>query len=188
MYFEDNVFEGITILSDCGYANRYAFRYKTIVVTSPAYPFLDLHGNQGEGQMYACFGAEIYGNDVSMPEGRFYDQRAGKTLVFFNQVTGSTLGIKLREEYADERNPTTNPQPQHVSDTYFWNNRAGSRLFHGYEPTSETRTATGGGANYLEDAHANFSSGYGDPDRYGLEIVGGRGAGQYRLIIDAQPT
>jgi hypothetical protein len=188
MYIEDNTFTGITAIMDCQYANRYAFRYNTVIVTGQAYPLLDMHGNQGEGYMYACFGGEVYGNDVTMPEGQLLDQRGGKAVVFYNRVNGSTLGIKVREEYDDARNPTINPQPQHVSDSYYWNNRAGSRLFSGYEPMSETRTATGGGDNYLDDAQANFPSGYGDPDRYGLEIIGGTGTGQYRLITDAQPT
>jgi hypothetical protein len=188
MYIEDNVFAGVTVIMDCQYANRYALRYNTVIVTGQAYPLLDMHGNQGEGYMYACFGGEVYGNDVTMPEGQFLDQRGGKTVVFYNRVVGSSLGIKVREEYDDSRNPTVNPQPQHVSDSYYWNNRVGSTLFSVREPMSEIRTATGGGANYLEDTHANFPSGYGDPDRYGLEIVGGTGAGQYRLITDAQPT
>jgi len=188
MYIEDNLFDGVTVIMDCQYANRYALRYNTVIVTGQAYPLLDMHGNQGEGYMYACFGGEVYGNDVTMPEGQFLDQRGGKTVVFYNRVNGSSLGIKVREEYDDVRNPTINPQPQHVSDSYYWNNRVGSKLFSGYEPISETGTATGGGDNYLDDAFANFPSGYGDPDRYGLEIVGGKGAGQYRLIVDAQPT
>jgi len=188
MYFEDNIFTGVTAIMDCQYANRFAFRYNTVIVTGKAYPLLDMHGNQGEGQMYACFGGEIYGNDITMPEGHLLDQRAGKAVVFFNQVNGTSLGIKVREEYADERNPSINPQPQHVSESYYWNNRTGSRLLGGYEPMSDIRSATGGGVNYLEDAHANFPPEYGKPARYGLEIVGGRGAGQQRLIMDAQPT
>jgi hypothetical protein len=188
MYIEDNTFNGVTVIMDCQYANRYALRYNTVIVTGQAYPLLDMHGNQGEGYMYACFGGEVYGNEITMSEGQLLDQRGGKAVVFYNRVNGSSLGIKVREEYADERNPTVNPQPQHVSDSYYWNNRTGLKLLSGYEPVSETGTATGGGDDYLEDTQANFPSGYGDPDRYGLEIVGGTGAGQYRLIIDAQPT
>jgi len=127
MYIEDNTFIIDSILIDCQYGNRYAIRYNTITATEGSYPFLDMHGNQGEGLMYACFGGEVYGNDITAVEGQILDQRAGKAVVFFNSfsVTGSGWAVKVREEVWDDYNPTTNIQPQHISDSYYWNNRDG---------------------------------------------------------------
>jgi hypothetical protein len=57
--------------------------------------------------------------------------RGGKALVFFNKAmdfynSGST--IQIWEEFADSINPTTTIQPQHVSDSYYWNNRVDATL------------------------------------------------------------
>ncbi|MCK4251861.1 T9SS type A sorting domain-containing protein [candidate division WOR-3 bacterium] len=187
MYLEDNTFTGVgDCIMDCQYANRYVLRYNTVTMDDEAYPLLDMHGNQGEGYMYACFGGEVYGNDITMARGQILDQRGGKAVVFYNNINGTCGGIKIREEYADSLNPSTNPQPQHVSDSYNWNNRVNytGSAFVGYEPIGPSGTATNGGNNYLEDSSANFAPGYGSPSRYGLEIIGGTGAGQSRLIIN----
>ena len=195
MYYEDNIFVITNTPHDAGAGGRYCARYNTYIHINESaglHPWYDMHGNQGEGQNHATMGAEIYGNHVTMTTNRsvtIFDQRGGKAAIHHNQViTTSSSGAQAREEYADALNPTTNPQPQHVSESYYWNNWAGSNLVLAHERMTEIRTATGGGNNYLEDTEAAFSSSYGEPDRYGLEIVGGRGAGQYRLIIDAQPT
>jgi hypothetical protein len=126
MYVEDNIFEIGEIVTDCQYGNRYAFRYNTITVSAATYPMFDMHGNQGTGYMWACFGGEIYGNEIHMVEGQLLDQRAGKTVVHHNAAigaTGSAWAVKVREEVWDTYNPSTNVQPQHVSDSYYWNNR-----------------------------------------------------------------
>jgi hypothetical protein len=195
MYYEDNIFMITNTPHAAGAGGRYCARYNTYIhVNSSAglYPWYDMHGNQGIGQNHATMGAEIYGNLVTMTYNNgvgIFDQRGGKAVIHHNQVISTaSSSAQTREEYDDSLNPTTNPQPQHVSDSYYWNNRVRSTLVSSREPMSEIRTATGSGDNYLDDALANFSSGYANPDRYGLEIVGGTGAGQYRLIIDAQPT
>ncbi len=83
---------------------------------------MDMHGNAG--QYWSCFGGEVYGNDITVlgDGGQIMGQRGGKLVLFYNKVNGKNLGIKMREEYCDEENPTTNPQPQHVSDSYNWCN------------------------------------------------------------------
>jgi len=93
-----------------------------------------MHGNSTSGGragafegMYSCFGGEIYGNQVNAGSYgvNLLDQRGGKSLTFFNNVssTGDQPIIKVREEYDDSEEPTSNKQPQHVSDSYFWGNR-----------------------------------------------------------------
>jgi hypothetical protein len=195
MYYEDNIFVITDTPQDAGAGGRYCARYNTYIhINSSAglYPWYDMHGNQGIGQNHATMGAEIYGNLVTMTYNNgvgMFDQRGGKAVIHNNKVVSTaSSSAQTREEYDDSLNPTTNPQPQHVSDSYYWNNRVRSTLVSSREPMSETRTATGGGDNYLDDAFAGFPSGYANPDRYGLEIVGGTGAGQYRLIVDVQPT
>jgi len=195
MYYEDNTFVITNTPHDAGAGGRYCARYNTYIHINESaglYPWYDMHGNQGEGQNHATMGAEIYGNRVAMTTNKgvgIFDQRGGKAVIYHNQViTTSSASAQVREEYADARNPTTNPQPQHVSDSYYWNNWSGSRLVSGRERMTEIQVATGGGSNFLDDSNANFPAGYGEPDRNGLEIVAGSGAGQYRLIVDAQPT
>jgi hypothetical protein len=195
MYYEDNIFMITNTPHAAGAGGRYCARYNTYIHTNSSaglYPWYDMHGNQGIGQNHATMGAEIYGNVVTMIYNKgvgIFDQRGGKAVIHHNQVISTaSSSAQTREEYDDSLNPTTNPQPQHVSDSYYWNNRVRSTLVNSREPMSEIRTATGSRDNYLDDALANFSSGYANPDRYGLEIVGGTGAGQYRLIIDVQPS
>ena len=135
LYYEDNNFTGLAspsdhqaILTDCQFGNRYAFRYNTISsVSGDGFgPAFDMHGNVDSGT-YSCFGGEIYGNSLTVGNGSssitLLDQRGGKALVFYNSGnTSGSYAIGVREEYADTKSPTTN-QPQHVTDTYHWNNR-----------------------------------------------------------------
>jgi hypothetical protein len=133
LYFEDNIFD-VETFADCQYSGRYLYRYNTITVNMDQYPFFDMHGNQSSGGrtgavdgMYSCFGGEIYGNDIraGSSEVNFLDQRGGKALVFYNNVatSSSVMFIKVREENPDSEEPTTSTQPQHVSNSFFWNNR-----------------------------------------------------------------
>jgi len=194
MYFEDNMFTGLQsgILADCQYANRYAFRYNTINLSANAYSLFDMHGNQGTGHMYSCFGGELYGNQINAGPYTvgLLDQRGGKAVVFNNNVaTSGSFFTKIREEYDDSLNPTTNPSPQHVSESYYWNNRKNNAtLIHSKIPAEPPGTASGGGSNYLDNSKANFPSGFGTPARYGLEIFAGAGAGQQRLISGTTPN
>jgi hypothetical protein len=130
-YVEDNTITVYEVVADCQYSNRYAFRYNTIVATTPggSYPLFDMHGNHDSvndgADMWSCFGGELYGNHITTPEGYVLDQRGGRSVVFYNWIVGNTRSTRYREEgpeYCDERNPTTNPQPQHVSSSYNWAN------------------------------------------------------------------
>jgi hypothetical protein len=135
LYYEDNVFNDVSIgvVSDCQWSGRYAFRYNTIRVTNPngAWPIFDIHGNQGGGAaggMYGCFGGEMYGNRIDGGGNgvRLLHHRGGKAILFFNEVERTSgADIEVMEEYADDENPTSNEEPQHVSDSFYWNNRAG---------------------------------------------------------------
>jgi hypothetical protein len=144
LYFEDNIFSDIVVMADAQFSGRYAFRYNTISVREDAFPLFDMHGNSPSGGrtgatagggMYSTFGGELYGNRVNA-SGRqmcFLNQRGGKVLGFYNSVAASSLvWFKETEEYPDSEEPTTNPQPQHVSDSYFWNNREGYTGTLGY--------------------------------------------------------
>jgi PKD repeat protein len=129
VYYEDNVFKGVEVVSDCQYANRYAFRYNTIYPIGNPYPLFDAHGNQGTGYMYSSFGVEIYGNLIITPQSyfnfRFLDHRGGKALVFMNVVTAASgdFNIRVRDEYPDSLNPTINSSPQFPNDSYYFLNR-----------------------------------------------------------------
>jgi len=129
VYYEDNVFKGVEVVSDCQYANRYAFRYNTIYPIGNPYPLFDAHGNQGTGYMYSSFGVEIYGNLIITPQSyfnfRLLDHRGGKALVFMNVVTATSgdFNIRVRDEYPDSLNPTINPSPQFPNDSYYFLNR-----------------------------------------------------------------
>jgi hypothetical protein len=127
-YLEDNTFSVSELAGQCQYGNRYAYRYNTIVsnYASGAYPLFDLHGdwNWGTGAYWSCFGAELYGNDISVQGdgGYVMDQRGGMVAAFYNKVTGKNVGFRIREEQCDSLCPTTNPQPQHPSGSYQWAN------------------------------------------------------------------
>ena len=54
----------VNVLTDCPYSGRYAYRYNNIRTAQDAPPLFDLHGNYSG--MWACFGAEIYGNKVTL--------------------------------------------------------------------------------------------------------------------------
>ncbi len=133
VYIEDNVFNQPSVLrpiSGCQEGGRYVFRYNTINMISRADPLFDLHGNGPGTGLYACFGGEIYANSIITPSNqhfRFVDQRAGRMLVFGNQIdTPSTDVITtIREEHADDRGTenTDNQMSQHVSESYYWNNK-----------------------------------------------------------------
>ena len=125
MYFEDNVFTGTEIIMDCQYSNRYAFRYNTVTLSTGAYPMLDMHGNQPGGAMWACFGGEVYGNQINAGtyNADMLDQRGGKVVMFNNNFSSSgSAYTQVREEY-DDAGSTTTQQPQHPVDSYYWNNR-----------------------------------------------------------------
>ena len=91
-----------------------------------------MHGNQPSG-VYAGQGLELYGNKIisSWNIDPFFAQRGGKALVFYNKVVSSAMSgtTEVWEEYADSISPpATAPDgtPQHVNNSYYWNNRKGA--------------------------------------------------------------
>lgn len=107
--YEDNVFNGVTVVADSQFSGRYLFRYNTINVGDEAHSLFDMHGNQPSGGsrgsvggMYSTFGGEMYGNQINAGDHGMglLDQRGGKVLVFCNNVTTTKRPyIKVREEY-----------------------------------------------------------------------------------------
>ena len=82
----------------------------------------DIHGNQ-PGGVYATMGCEIYRNTVTLARGTtILDHRGGSCMVFQNTLKGTQGSWQIREEYADSISPTTNPQPEHVSNSYYFLN------------------------------------------------------------------
>jgi hypothetical protein len=112
-------------------------------------------------------GAEIYGNSLAhyYPTAgvRVLDHRGGKALLFYNAVLAdsSSGGIQVREEYDDALNPTSNPQPQHVSDSYYWNNRYRGDLLIATESFDCCDAIAENSEFYNQAAPFNGSSGMG---------------------------
>jgi len=165
-YIEDNTYTtGFTAVSGFG-GGRFVFRYNTFTYTGTngLQPWFDAHGDapQGEGcAYYGTMGCEIYGNKLTttgMTGGScsnstdILHHRGGKGLAYWNKVvpasgcSGCYADIRLQEEYnATTCSYSNNPIPAHVSDAYYWNNRANTTLvevgvvegYSGYIPLVE---------------------------------------------------
>jgi hypothetical protein len=148
MYVEDNIFKNLRSTPHSGGGGgRYAARYNTYVNDQNGlYPWFDSHGNQGVGGNYSGMGLEIYGNKLthSYPTAgvSMVDQRGGKGIVFSNLVLSTpTVSAQAREEYSDALNPPAfgpDGQPQHVSDSYYWNNRKNGSTLIPFKITQDT--------------------------------------------------
>lgn len=124
LYFEDNTFSGIEIVTDGEFSCRYAFRYNTISVGMEAQIF-DVHGYQPGGGMDSCFGAEVYGNEVvsnGNPIYGFLYQRSGQVLSFMNS---SDLQLRHQAYIGSTADPcpTTSPDLKNIHNSFLWNNR-----------------------------------------------------------------
>jgi len=132
-YYENNsVYLGeYGAWNEGGLGGRYCVRYNQIIHLGSAMcgPW-DMHGNQPNANL-ANMGAEVYGNTVNVngKSFRFFGVRGGKALIYNNNASNaggdSYYGGTIIEEYLDSLNPPeTNPagQPQHISDTYIFNN------------------------------------------------------------------
>jgi hypothetical protein len=202
LYFEDNYYN-MTVanaINDGARGSRWVVRYNTIAInqnTDSVFTF-DMHGNQaGGGGLSGSMSGEIYGNSIIDTYARvslLFDQRGGKALVFNNYDSvnrGDYFGPRVRNEYGEDTFPVVNPagQPQYVSDTYIWSNYNAATLLP-VDFEDATGTATGGGANYLDDTSKDIKTaaytcgGLSTPTIFscGLYITGGTGAGQYGLI------
>ncbi len=135
VYIENNTFNYAASEDNVGTSSqgshRWVFRYNTFNVNSSSYSLFDAHGNQT-----SFFGAvqisNLYGNKfvAGNNTGQIHGQRGGQSFAFFNdwQTTGSMPTFKIQEEDADSNGPgpATNAitgQPQHVYNSYYFNNR-----------------------------------------------------------------
>jgi len=147
LYIEDNTIlasDDTFIGSSRGI--RYVARFNTFlhIGTNSLSPWFDAHGNQPD-DLSAVQRCEIYFNKLIDPERRvgvMFDHRGGKALFFFNTISSDLLPvIYCREEYADDIcdygsyiGPNPPQIPQHVSDSYYFENRNGDgTLIDGFE-------------------------------------------------------
>lgn len=135
VYVENNTFNFSATVDNCGTSSqsshRWVFRYNTFNVNSSSYSFFDAHGNLGS-QYSSVQISNLYGNKfvAGNNTGQIHGQRGGQSFAFFNdwQTTGSRPTFKIQEEDADSNGPgpATNAvtgQPQHVYNSYYFNNR-----------------------------------------------------------------
>lgn len=135
LFFEDNTIIGHTFIGG-GHGMRYLIRYNSGAGHGqPGWDvgMFDMHGNQDKG-IRGTMITEVYGNDWSNHQNGAHnlDHRGGKLLFFFNRFTGpiSSISLKHREEYCDSISPIEPNWPQHVNDTYVFNNRLNGVLQH----------------------------------------------------------
>jgi hypothetical protein len=129
LYFEDNTFNlvayggGDNALTDGEYAARYCFRYNSIINTVASYSLFDQHGEQSG--MPSCFGAELYGNNVSHGayQMTFFKQRGGQSLVFLNNAT--TTGSPENNAYTGGLDicPANYANLKNTHNSYWWGSR-----------------------------------------------------------------
>ena len=171
MFYEDNTISYTGTDPDQifggSWGGAYVVRYNTIDITQNIYKSLtDWHGNQPSGTLYGVRGGEMYGNKITRAVGttnytRISDMAGGKHLNYYNAVTtGAYAGLQVRETYIDHVTGyacpssalysgnycSTSGQPQHVEDTYIWNNRYGATPETGTQITTasnSTGTDTG---------------------------------------------
>ena len=135
VYVENNTFNYTATVDNVGTSSqsshRWVFRYNTFNVNSSSFSFFDAHGNM-DSQHSSVQISNLYGNKfvAGNKTGQIHGQRGGQSFVFFNdwQTTGSMPTFKIQEEYADSNGPgpATNAvtgQPQHVYNSYYFNNR-----------------------------------------------------------------
>jgi hypothetical protein len=198
---EDNTLSGhgMFIVSQGG--ARFLFRYNNFIATGDCFPIIDMHGNAN--QYYGVSVVEIYGNHFDMQNhlSSFIDDRGGQALFYFNRIINNNYGVttKVREEFLDSINPLaandgTNPTPghnsfvQHVTNTYYWNNRYSSNTpCTTYISVEKSGTAAGGGTNYLTGT--GFDATWADlGPRFGLYLTGGPGVGEHGSITVSTTT
>lgn len=162
IYIEDNTFTTQNALCTCGLGGRVVYRYNTInLQTKNISPIWDSHGNMGVGGNWGCMGMELYGNLLNDPTtklAKMSSPRGGKQMQFYNKAvrSGSSSNYMIiREEYDDASNETTNTQPAHLSDTYFWSNLLTSGYMRAYEEY-DCCSAIAENTDWFKDAEGSF--------------------------------
>lgn len=126
LYFEDNVFAMTgtdNLLCEAQYSGRYAFRYNKIT-GAKSYSLFEVHPHWSGGHMGACFGAEVYGNQIdcgSFPNSIF-KTRGGKSFVFYNNITSSESCDLVAYDSNTDCAPC-HPELQIIHDNYWFQNR-----------------------------------------------------------------
>jgi len=127
VYIENNVLSISTTPHSAGQGGKYVARYNTYTYTGSTAlsPWFDSHGNQLSG-VYASMGTEVHHNLLTSTNNKdvlIHDGRGGKHHVYSNNVvTSGTVTLRVREEYSDSCDATTNAQSQHISGSYYWGN------------------------------------------------------------------
>jgi hypothetical protein len=157
VYWEDNDFtisnSSVSAFTSGGHGGRYVYRYNTYSSNIGIQPVFDFHGNQTAG-VFGTMGVAIYGNKITMTNNgavKISSQRGGKALIFNNKaITSQTVSLDLYEQYEDAYDSKTqtnytcpndayhlypgkygcasDKQPDHASDSYYWNNRQSTTL------------------------------------------------------------
>jgi hypothetical protein len=189
-YIEDCVFTvptGLAIAS--GQSGRYAIRHCTMIYDGSAYGatayFAEAHGNMGSDKPYAhmdnghsTMGMEFSNNTfiytgTSTPGGTVcFDQRGGKVICYGNryQNVKTAAFIRCREDYYDDGCPVIgggagavnaiSGQPQHPSDSYFWDNRRSGDstdpMYFKYPGSDGSAPGTIGWTSYGLDYNAHY--------------------------------
>ncbi|MCU0521325.1 MAG: hypothetical protein MUF84_11615 [Anaerolineae bacterium] len=129
-YYEDNSFviayDGGTLLTDGEYCARYVFRYNDIDQRADnTYSMFDIHGTQGT-PLGACFGAEIYGNDINSGDKTcvVLKQRSGQCLVFLNNGTGTKAPYNIAYTGGFDICPSDDCGLKVTHNTYWFRNRS----------------------------------------------------------------
>jgi hypothetical protein len=140
LYYEDNVIHCTydSCITEGGSGGRYAFRYNDITFDKTGgLQMFDAHGNTSASHS-STMGVEIYENILRGPNsdsgGQLLDHRGGRCVAFNNTYVGPNPFFQLnpREEALDSDGPgpafSPDGQPQHVSGSYYFNNKSGTTL------------------------------------------------------------
>jgi hypothetical protein len=135
-YWEDNILSvtGANIPFGSGVGGRYCARFNTIDLTqyaSYAVTAFDAHGSGAYGGNLSTMICEFYGNTINATGKGVVlgDLRGGQGFVFDNTINSDqgASGPSIREESMDTICPPANNvidgTPQHVHDSYVFNNR-----------------------------------------------------------------
>ena len=160
-YWEDNIItiHGNNVTFGSGVGGRYCARYNTVDITRNAdfaVNAFDAHGNGYYGGNLSTMILEFY-NNTYIANGKgviLGDLRGGQGFIFNNTVISdqSTSGPSIREESMDTVCPPANNvidgAPQHVHDSYVFNNRrlsgeTVSRFYREWAPNGTVDYAAG---------------------------------------------
>jgi hypothetical protein len=137
LYFEDNVINCTDAFVEAGAGGRYCFRRNVVNFSGTGgIQIMDMHGNTAASHA-STMGGEIYDNVIYAPRsdsgGELIQHRGGRLICYNNTLVcrNDYFTVHAREEARDSDNPpafSPDGQPQHVSDSYYFNNKSGTTL------------------------------------------------------------